>query len=125
MKLTESKLRQIIKEEIQNLNESWTEKSLKKKMDLANKYIKKSQKDNISAIETDSTWEEVYDFELITLKGNFIFFSYKEPYNSKKLKKERFSWKREDMTEDIKYMFQWVIKTIKKGYRSEGQKIQF
>lgn len=102
-------------------------KKFKKKIELAQKQIDQAKKDEISAIETDSTWESIYDFESIELKGNRLIVKYTEPYNTGRDKDkvdvvdlktdERYDF------EEARYMFQWIAKTIKKGYKSEGKQI--
>ena len=92
-----------------------------KKVQTVNKYIAKHRKDDIYAIEPDSTWEEPYEFSPIVVKGKFIYFQWAEPYKKGKKQKERYNINDEMHEDDIKYMFNWVIKAIKKGYREEGQ----
>jgi hypothetical protein len=106
------------------LYEAKSTKAIENRVKKVNGYIAQAKKDDISAVEPDSTWESVYDFEPIEIKGNFIYFKWAEPYarsSKDKNQKERYNLNNEDHLEDVKYMFNWVTRAIKKGYREEGK----
>jgi hypothetical protein len=99
-------------------------KAILNRVKKVNGYIERALKDEVYGIEPDSTWESAYEFEPIEIKGNFIYFKWKEPYDwtSKgKIKKERYSLTNELHEDDIKYMFSWITKSLKKGYKQEGK----
>lgn len=106
------------------LGEAKSTKAVENRVKKLNGYIAQAKKDDVSAVEPDSTWESVYDFEPIEIKGKFIYFQWKEPYARSakdKNKKERYNLNDEMHDEDIKYMLNWVLRAIKKGYKEEGQ----
>lgn len=100
-----------------------TDNQIKKLVDKTNKYINQAIKDGISPVEPDSTWETVYDIEPIKLSGKFVTFKYTEVYGGTKVHNERFKYDKDDYfyIDELKYMFRWVIKAVKKGYKEEGK----
>ena len=102
--------------------------SLQRRIDKANAAIAQAAKDDVWAVETDSTWENEIVHHPIEVKGDWITFKYedKSEFNRKKAeKKERYKWNSVDgmHDEDISYMLSWIVKTIKKGYREEGKTV--
>jgi hypothetical protein len=108
---------------ILNEGEGLSSNVVKKMVDTANKYIDKSNKDEILAVEPDGTWESVYEFEPIKLAGSYVTVIHKEVYGKKGTKKERFKWDKDDWShiDELKYTLRWVVRSIKKGYKEEGQ----
>lgn len=98
-------------------------KQLKKIQDL----IARAKKDEVSGIEFDSTWEEPYDFISAEIKGNKLIVKYTEPYatGSKrgKVQVNDVNMKADELYgfEDTKYIFRWVTRCLKKGYKEEGK----
>lgn len=95
---------------------------LQKKVDEVNARIKKAIKDDIWAIEPNSTWESLYKFEKLVLLKTRLKVYYKEDSG--------YGWKDKidsiNLTEDSAWdyessmaMFVWILKAIKKGYKRE------
>ena len=97
-----------------------TENAVKKYIDNVNKYIAKARKDDIPAVEPDSTWETAYEFEPVTISRKSVVFKWSEVYGGKK-DKEIINYTDEMKTDDLKWQFHWVIRSIKKGYKEEGK----
>jgi hypothetical protein len=74
--------------------------------------------DDVMAIEVDSTWETGYQFKSIELLKTKIKISYSE-YNGRWEDKVD-SYKLSD-TEDVKYIFSWIKRCIRKGYKEEAK----
>lgn len=85
-----------------------------------NNYITRANKDDVFAVEPDSTWETAYEFKPITIKGNFLHIEWTEPYGKKK-DKERFNLNNDDGLSDGKWQLNWVLRALKKGYKEEGK----
>jgi len=105
------------------LNERKIPKSLFNKVELTNKWIKEISKEDLFAIEPDSTWESSYDFKEIKHPNNFMTIEYTEFGGAKDKHKERFSLKNEQGLEDAMWHLSWIIRSIKKGFREAGQKV--
>ncbi len=103
------------------LGEAKSHKAIENRVKKLNAYIDRANKDDVLAIEPDSTWEEPYEFKPIQIKGNFIYFEWTEPYKKNKKNKERFNLNNEDHEDDIKYQLNWVLKALKKGYKEDGK----
>lgn len=108
--MKKSELRHIIKEELSRVQ-------INNRIKKLNKLIDKAKKDDIWAIDPDSTMEFVYEFKPIETKGKYLYFVYTEPFRNDKLNRDRF-----DMTDygqllDIEENFKWVERAIKKGYK--------
>lgn len=116
------------KSEVRGLiREAITERAIAKKVATVNKYIKKHLKDDIYALEPDSTWESAYEFKPVEVKGKYVYFQWVEPMggNGSKTKKfkERYNITNEMHEDDIKHMLSWVVRSIKRGYKSEGESV--
>lgn len=82
--------------------------------------IEQAIKDDISAVEVDSSWESVYNFLSITLLKTRITVKYQEWNGIKsKIVTDHVNLKADSLLEyeDTKYMLSWVKRCIKKGYR--------
>lgn len=94
-----------------------------KLIEKVNKYVEYAAKKEVSGIEPDSTWESVYDFKPVTVSGKFVIIEYTDVHGSgkDKEKKERYSSNpdNESVIEELTYTLNWVIRSIKKGLRSE------
>lgn len=102
-----------------------TDKQVKSLVDKANKYINQAIKDDVNPVEPDSTWESVYEFEPVKLSGKFVTFKYTDVYgsSSRKVHTERYKYDKQDefYIDEMKYMFKWIIRAVKKGYKEEGK----
>lgn len=102
-------------------------KKFQKKVDEVNKYIAQHKKDDIVAVEPDSTWESVYEFEPVKLTKTQLVVTYKEPLgnppNKKTVDKISFAQDAQMEFEDTKHMLSWIKRAIKKGYKQEGKKL--
>lgn len=96
-------------------------KKFKKEVEEVNKYIAKSNKDEIYAIEPDSTWESPYQFDLVEITPRKLIVKYTEDYTKPKKEEILFSKDADMDFEETKYMFSWIKKAIKKGYKEEGK----
>lgn len=85
--------------------------NIKKLIDQANLLIGQSE-DGIG-IEPDGTWESVYEFKPITVKGRFVYVEYSEPYEKNKKTKDRYAISDYDIVEVLR----WVIRAVKKGIK--------
>ena len=77
--------------------------------------IAKANKDEVWAIEPDSTWETNYEFISIKLLKTRIAVKYNE-YNGIK-PKEVLDYALLSRPEDVNYMLSWIKRSIKKGYK--------
>ena len=107
----------LAKELVARPRTAMTEKAVKKLIDKVNRYIAKSNKDDVLAVEPDSTWESAYEFKPVKMSGKNVVFEYTEPYGNKK-NRERFNYENDE--DDLKWQFRWVIRAIKKGYKTDG-----
>jgi hypothetical protein len=106
------------------VNESKKEKTdfvkkFQKQVDEVNEIIEKAKKDEVYAIETDSTWESVYEFEKVEISKNTLKVYYTEDYKRKKVDKINLTKDSEMNFDETRYMFSWIKKTIKKGYTAD------
>lgn len=83
--------------------------------------INQALADDIMAIEVDSTWETGYQFKSIVLLKTKIKISYTE-YNGR-WEDRVDSYKLSDK-EDVKYVFSWIKRCIKKGYKEETKQMK-
>lgn len=97
-----------------------TERAVQKWVDKVNKYISKARRDDIYAVEPDSTWESVYEFEPVRIVRKSVVFKWSEVYGNKR-ETEKINYEDEMREDDLKWQFRWVIRAIKKGYREEGE----
>lgn len=100
----------------EGLSRNW----LTRRVDQVNQYIEKAEQEDIYAVEPDSTWEENYEFEPIRLSERFLYVNYTEPSNRGKKVSDRYNIKNPSHEDDIRFVLSWIIRAIKKGYRSEG-----
>jgi hypothetical protein len=102
------------------------EKKFAKKLEEADKLIKQALEDDINAIETDSTWESTYVFKSISITKNKLKFTYEETYPKRKSKTDIIDLKKdaENNFDEAKYLFSWIKKCIKKGYREENKSLK-
>lgn len=101
------------------LNESKNvdyEKMFGNKVKEINELIQKAKDDSVYAIETDSTWESTYEFDKVELTKTKLKCYYTDE-NKKKV--DEISLAKDSLMnfEESKYLFQWIKKCIKKGYR--------
>lgn len=96
------------------------DKKFGKKVAEINELIEKAKKDDILAIETDSTWESIYEFDKVVLTKTQLQVYYKDG-NKKKVDKISLAKDKEMDYEEVKYIFSWIKKTIKKGYREDAK----
>lgn len=100
------------------------DKKFGKKVEEINKLIDQAKKDDIIAIETDSTVESEYQFDKVELTKTMLKVYYKEGIPcKKKIEKISLAKDKENDFDETKYMFSWIKKCIKKGYREEGKEI--
>lgn len=91
--------------------------NLKKLVYDANVLIDKCTKEDWYAIEPDGTWESMYEFKPITVKGKFITVEYSEPLDGNKKYKDKYSIDDYDIVEVLR----WAIRALKKGYRNNDK----
>jgi len=91
--------------------------NLAKKVAEVNELIEKAKEDYVMGVETDSTWESVYEFLSITLMKTKLVVKYKKDYTEVVVDEVRFA--HDCDLQDTKYMLSWVKKCIKKGYRQQ------
>ena len=96
-----------------------TDRLVRGYVDKVNKYIAKAKSDDVWGIEPDSTWESSYEFEPVKLSRSSVIFRYSEVHG-KKNQVERFNYTDDNVIDDLKWQFSWVIRAIKKGYREVG-----
>jgi len=87
--------------------------------------INKAKETDVRAIEPDSTWENVYEFEPVVLTPTQLIVKYKEWDGVKtkpQVEKISFAKDKNESPEfaDTKYMLRWITKAIKKGFKQEG-----
>ena len=86
--------------------------NIKKLINDANMLI--SQSEDGYAIEPDGTWESVYEFKPVTIKGRFVYIEYSEPLRgTNKKTKDKYSISGYDIVEVLR----WVIRAVKKGIK--------
>ena len=89
----------------------------------ANAFINKADEHDVYAIEPDSTWESEYKFYPIMVKGPRVTITHTEVYPNKDFK-DRYDIRNPEKLMELKYAISWIIRSIKKGFRSEG-KLEF
>lgn len=88
--------------------------NIKKLIDQANLLI--SQSEDGRGIEPDGTWESIYEFKPITIKGRFVYVEYSEPLRgTNKKTKDRYNISDYDIVEVLRWVIRAVKKSIKKG----------
>lgn len=88
------------------------------RIEQTNQMITQCNKDEVWAVETDSTWESPYTFNPIKINKKSITVSYEE-HSGQGYKSD--TWFDID---DIRYTISWIRRCIKKGYREEGKKFE-
>jgi hypothetical protein len=100
------------------------DKKFGKNIEEINKLIKQAKKNDIRAIETDSTWESEYKFDKVVLTKTQVqvhYTEYAETKPKKKVDKISLAKDKEMNFEEVKHIFSWIKKTIKKGYREDAK----
>jgi aerobic-type carbon monoxide dehydrogenase small subunit (CoxS/CutS family) len=92
--------------------------TLQTKVTAVNDIVKQAIHDDITAIETDSSWESVYNFESVILTKTQLIVKYKEDYTKQVIDKISIAKCRCMDFDDIIYKLNWIKKTIKKGYKT-------
>lgn len=95
------------------INEAEISNKLKKLIDELNKLIQQSANEDWNALEPDSTWEEVYEFEPIKFDKRYVHIVYREPFNNNKMVKEKYTFGDMGLIDNLR----WVKKALNKGYR--------
>lgn len=99
------------------------QKKFGKQVEEINTIIDQAKKDDIWAVETDSTWESKYKFENVELTKTQLKVYYEEYDGKSKNKVDTISLAKDSEMDfdEVKYMFSWIKKTIKKGYKEDGK----
>jgi hypothetical protein len=94
-------------------------KKFAKKIEEVSALIDKAKADDVTAIETDTTVESEYEFKSIAINGSKLTLTYKEVWGKKGDQKDVINLKKDEENnfDEAKYMFSWIKKCIKKGYR--------
>jgi hypothetical protein len=95
--------------------------ALVKRINDVNALIEKAKTDEVYAIEPDGTWESAYIFNPINVGKARATISYVEPYHNDKLYSEMYDLRNQFRYNEFKYGLNWIIRSIKKGYRQEGK----
>jgi hypothetical protein len=110
----------------QQINEAATKKTtdyakkFAKRIEEISKLIEKAKEDEIWAVETDSTVETEYEFQEIKIEKNKLKLTYKENLWTKpKTTTDTINLTKDEENnfDEAKYIFSWVKKCIKKGYK--------
>lgn len=113
----------MIQEEIQNLYEAPDyNKFLGKVITTTQQMIDQAKADEITAIEPDSTWETMYQFESIRLMNTQLVIKYQENSGrdwQKKTDVTNLTQDRNNNFIDSKTVVSWIRRAIKKGYTAE------
>lgn len=97
-------------------------KAVIRRIESTNKLIKQTNDSHIFAVETDSTWESLYQFEEIKFNDRFVYVEY-TTYHNKEITKTRYNVNNPDHLIDLNAVLKWVKRCCKKGIRldqSEG-----
>ena len=100
------------------------DKKFGKNIEEINKLIKQAKKNDIRAIETDSSWESGYKFDKVVLTKTQVQVHYTEYAGTKPKKKvDKISLAKDKEVNfgEVKHIFSWIKKTIKKGYREDAK----
>ena len=95
--------------------------ALVKRINDVNALIEKAKTDEVYAIEPDGTWESAYIFNPINVGKAKATISYVEPYHNNKVNSEVYDLRNQFRYNEFKYGLNWIIRSIKKGYRQEGK----
>ena len=100
------------------------QKILGKSIEKTNQIIQQAKVDGVEAIEPDTTWESVYEFDKVVLMNTRLKVYYKE-YNGRgwenKVDETNLTQDRLNDFQDTKYILAWIRRSIKKGYTRERQ----
>jgi hypothetical protein len=117
------KINSIVQEEIQSLYEAPDyNKVLGKVIATTQQMIDQARADDITAIEPDSTWETMYQFESIRLMNTQLVVKYLENGGQgwqKKTDVTNLTQDRNNNFMDAKTVISWIRRAIKKGYTAE------
>ena len=91
-------------------------------IDRANAWIGMAQKHEIYGVETESTWESVYDYDLVEVKGKYVYVVRRDPYKTEGEVKSRYNTNNQVHLDDLKYDLRAIAREIKKGFRKEGKR---
>jgi hypothetical protein len=120
---TKMKIDGIVQEEIQSLYEAPDyNKVLGKVIATTQQMIDQARADDITAIEPDSTWETMYQFESIRLMTTQLVIKYLENAGRGWEKKTDVTNLTQDRTRefmDSKAVISWIRRAIRKGYTAE------
>lgn len=120
---TKMKIDGIVQEEIQSLYEAPDyNKVLGKVIATTQQMIDQAKADDITAIEPDSTWETMYQFESIRLMTTQLVIKYLENAGRGWEKKTDVTNLTQDRTRefmDSKAVISWIRRAIRKGYTAE------
>lgn len=91
------------------------------KVALVSELIEKAKKDEVSAIEVDSTWETVYDFTSVKLGKRRLIVYYTE-WNGAEVhpKCDQYPLSQK---EDVVHVLNWIKRCIKKGYKEQNKNV--
>ena len=113
----------IVQEEIQSLYEAPDyNKVLGKVIAITQQMIDQARTDDITAIEPDSTWETMYQFESIRLMTTQLVIKYLENAGrswEKKTDVTNLTQDRNNNFMDSKAVISWIRRAIRKGYTAE------
>lgn len=87
--------------------------SIVNRIKVINDLIDDSIKNDWTAIEPDSTWEERYQFEKIKYNDKMVYITYTEPYNKNKKFTDKYGINHMDLPGSLT----WALKALKKGQR--------
>ena len=125
---TKMKIDGIVQEELSNLYEAPDyNKVLGKVIATTQQMIDQARADDITAIEPDSTWETMYQFESIRLMNTQLVVKYLENGGQgwqKKTDVTNLTQDRNQGFQDSKYVMSWIRRAIKKGYTAERREMK-
>lgn len=118
----------IVHEELESLYEGFDyNKVLGKVIATTQQIIDQANADNITAIEPDSTWETMYQFESVRLTNTQLVIKYLENAGrgwEKKTDITNLTQDRNQGFQDSKYVLSWIRRAIKKGYTAERREMK-
>ena len=100
-------------------------KSIIKRIAEVQTIIDKAKKDEISAIEVDSTWETVYEFdkiELLKTRLNIHYMEWNGRAPEKKVDYINIAADSKQDYQDTNWTLSWIKRCIKKGYKHNYNK---
>lgn len=97
-------------------------KKFGKKVAEINELINKAKKDGIAAVDNSGTVESEYVFDKVVLTKTQLKTYYKEGIPGKKqIDIIKLALDKDNDFEEARYLFNWIKKTIKKGYKEDGK----